>query len=444
MVYSDFYFQTRGKLSVILIALASLSLMSFAMFFFGTNSAPTRASKKILPRHEMTNITPNQAGIFWQTESKELGWIMYGTSENNLTNQMLDERDVEDKKTPMIYHYVFLKNLEKDTVYYYKILSNNEVVSQANGHAFSFRTPKIQQTSQSIKPAYGKVLQANGEPVQNAIVLYYYENASPLLALTKTTGEWLIPLQYVVDKQTLEPVAVDEKKNAKIQILAEDMKGSTIMALVKKTNPVPQSIIMGKDYTMLTDDADVLPATDRKDTQTGAAIDIIYPRPDAVVPAVRPLLKGVALPGKDVKITIDRKPLYESMVKTDAKGEWRSEITAPLVPGTYTMQAVSTDDKNRRVVATRKFTIAKSGEQVLGEATASGQVTATPTPTRSASPTIATPTTAPTISVTGLPNTGTSITPTPSTLLGTGFSPNMLVFISLGLLVMGAGFLIVF
>lgn len=425
MVYSDIYFKKQNKFSVILAVMAGLSIFSFTLFFFGSQSAPaTRASKQILKKHLIVNLTTNQVGIFWQTEKKELGWIVYGEKEDSVNAIVLDERDLESKKTPSYYHYVLLKNLDKDKIYYYKIVSANEILGRGNNSAFSFMTAKGTNASVSIKPTYGKVTGANGEPAQNAFILLHYPDAFPLLTLAKSTGEWLIPLQVMINQASMMGMVANEKERVRFEIMTENLSQTIINAPLHKSSPFPQTIVVGKDYDFSSEE-EVLAATTINSASPLAPIDIVFPKEGAIIPAVRPLLKGVALPKKEVSLLINSHPRFAQKVITDNKGQWKSEVSMAIAPGTYILLMTTEDDKGKEVKLQRNFVVAKSGEQVLGDATGS----AIPTPTSTVQEY---PTATPTISV---------ISPTPPV---SGIDNKIFMYASVVLMIMGAGFLIVF
>lgn len=429
MVYSDFYFKSRNKLSLVLLVTAVMSIFSFSLFFFGFNSTPSRASKKILKMHQIVNLSSTQAAIFWQSDKKETGWVVYGNNENVISTMVLDERDIENNRINSYYHYVILRNLDIDKVYYYKIISGNDVVAGKDGTPFSFKTAKMASVSSSMKPAYGKVVQQNGLAAQNIFVVFYYPNTVPLLTLTKTTGEWLIPLQFTVNKDTGDPIVINDQENIKIDILGDDLPPASIDAPVNKTTPFTQTIMMGKDYKMTGAESEqVLPASTSRSADVLSSISIIFPREGAVIPAVRPLLKGLAIPGKQVEVSINSQPSFSQKIIVDKEGQWKIEVPIAIVAGDYKLTVITEDDKGKKITLNRSFSVAKSGEQILGSATSPAT---TLTPTSAPTPTSeyqAYPTTPP-------------VSPTPPV---TGIDSNIFMYSSIALIVMGAGFLIVF
>lgn len=134
-------------------------------------------------------------------------------------------------------------------------------------------------------------------------------------------------------------------------------------------------------------------------------VDFIYPVPDAIITATIPLIKGVALPNSNVLINIKGININRNYsIKADNKGLWNLSSITELNPGKYSLILSSTDKEGKKIEKQRSFTIAKSGEQVLGESTPSAITTtptATPTIESTQTPTQAVAPPSPTIPVSG-------------------------------------------
>jgi len=121
-------------------------------------------------------------------------------------------------------------------------------------------------------------------------------------------------------------------------------------------------------------------------------VDFIYPTSNAIISASSPLIKGVALPNSNVLIYIKGVNVNRNYsIKADDKGLWNLSSITKLSPGKYTLILSSVDKLGKGIEKLRSFTIAKSGEQVLGESTPSAVTEPTQIPTQvveSPSPTI--------------------------------------------------------
>lgn len=457
-MYSDLYFrQKKSYIPVLIAVITVIGVTSFLTFYFSNSSTPTRASQRALVQREVVNPSSSQAGIYWQTDEPVTGWVLFGTDPKNLNNSAPDERDNETKGKYKL-HYVLLKNLSPNTNYYYRIVSNNQLSSDNDGSPFVLKTADSLGASNSSQPAYGKVTLKSGGAASNTVVLMRIENAYPLLAVTKMTGEWLIPMQYVIGKSDNSAILLKDKDVVHIEILNEDLQSTKIEARVSKLSPLPQTVVLGNKYTFL-DDQNVLPAStsiEEESSQSPNEIDILFPKQKSIIPGSKPLIKGTAIAGAAVDLDLNSQPRFKFSTTANSKGEWIINVPKALPAKDYTLVLTTKDKDGKPVIVARTFTIAKSGEQVLGEATGA----ATPT----VAPTTAAPTLEPTTAVTATPEatqfpaavspTATaSATATPSAGPITGYigpSPanggpvtgsNSFIYtiVSLGLLVVGAG-----
>jgi hypothetical protein len=211
MTYSNFYLKEKTKVPTILgIAIVGF-LILFFIRLFSQSSIPSKASKIIVKRIEVTNLSPHQVAVFWQTDSQETGWIIFGEEKNSLNKIAINELDLPSKKNPRRNHYIVLKNLKENKQYFYQLVISDQLVSTFKNEALSFTTPK-DTSSFKKEPAYGKVIKSNSLPLENAIVLISLDNSYPLSTVTKPTGEWLIPLGDFYERDSLKPISPLDKE----------------------------------------------------------------------------------------------------------------------------------------------------------------------------------------------------------------------------------------
>ncbi|MDA1316400.1 MAG: fibronectin type III domain-containing protein [bacterium] len=408
-----------------ILVMVAVSVMAAAGFFYisSKDSTPTRASKNVLVEHQVVNVAPSQLGVFWEVDNEDTGWITYGTSPNSLPQITRDERDIAGDTTKRRYHFALMKSLEENTTYYYRIVSDSGLISQSNGDAFEATTLKNSHSSSTLSPIYGLAVEKNGEPARDALAMLVVNNAHPILTLTKHTGEWLLPLQYVVQEGTLNPIPLTNKSIISIQLF-NDMQTSLIRTSVDRSRPLPEAINLGNNYSFI-DEQSVLAVHDQASTssQSTQEVSIRYPLPNAVIPGTAPLIKGFGIPGSSVQVSINTNRPISQRTTVDADGKWSANTGGSIPPGQYILIVVTVDQQNKPITLTRNFTIIKSGEQVqvLGESNVA-------TPSASVQPTIITftPSPLPTIATTG-PVTPTVTPPPPVSGI------NMLPFVTAGL-----------
>lgn len=440
-MYTELYTQPRNRPSSVLIALALVAIISGALFYFGTDVRKTRASKQIVTRQEIVNVFPSQVGLFWEVETPDTGWIIYGENPSKLEQIALDERYIGGDTTKRKLHYAVLKNLTPETTYYFKIVSDDGIVSAQNNEPFSVKTSSEGIASSSLTPSYGKVIGQNGAAVPGNFVLLTILNGFPLLAVTKNTGEWLIPLQHIVNKDDFSSVPISEDTVVTFKIFNE-IQESVVKAVISQTHPIPQTTVIGTNYTFI-DGKEVLSATSSKSSTSSSRslIQVLFPKQGAVIPGNTPLVKGKGVPGKEVTIRINSNPAFESAEKVDSKGEWSIPVRRAMNPGAYRLTMVTNDAQNRRIEISRDFTLIKSGERVgsvLAESTPSGSITVSPSPSPSPTLIVSAPTATPT-EVIDETLTPTATPPPPVS----GISVIPYLFAGMGLVLLGAGLVLV-
>lgn len=438
MSYSNLYLDNKGpKVPVPIAAVLVLVLtVVFGRFFLTGGSTSTRASKKTVNKIEVTNVSPYQANIFWQGEATEDGYVFYGESPDKVNNMALDDRDLAEKKGQYLNHYVTLRNLKPGQPYFFKLVTGSQVVVKPDGSLYSFKTPLASSTASTLKPANGKVLKENLQGLDNAIVVLYVEGMYPLSAMTKSSGEWLIPLNSFYEKETLQGRALSESQKAKVEIMSEDNKLTTLTGRLSNLAPVETTIVIGKSYDLTETGSRVLSA--QSNMSQKKEIDVIYPVEGALIPGRRPLIKGTARPNVPVYITVNSVKTFSAVVNADLDGMWNYSIPESLELGNHTVTITTKDKNNKDVTITRKFVIIAGDHEgkVLGEASGSPTLAISPTKAPTSVPT--SPPSAPTLPSTG----GSSVTPT--ALLNSGITDVLPVVGGISFIVVGLGFLLVF
>jgi hypothetical protein len=408
---------------------------------FNYRPIPSQATHPGSVQVTPVNVNNNQIGIFWKTDKPEVGWVIYGKTENNLDKIAYDERDVGSTRKEYRNHYALMKDLTENTTYYYKVISDNQIIEDSEKKAFMIQSPAKVSTVTNLKPAYGQVINTNGTPLENGIVLLTIGKSYPLLSVTKITGEFLLSLQTIISKDTNAQLTPGENESVELEIYDENKKKTSIKAQISTINPLPRKIVLGENYTFMNEEKVLAAETIVKKTPT-AATEIIYPKDNAVVSTGLPLIKGTSTPNSDLDVTLSLSPKKSTSygVHVDNKGGWKLDLTTPLSEGKYTLTVTSKTEEDP-IPVKRSFSITRVGQQVLGQsvsATPSGTLSPTSAPINT--PTIAyvSPTSAPLISPT------TSLySPTPPPPVS-GVSVLPVTAISIALLTLGLGIFLAF
>lgn len=387
MIYSQLYLQNKIKVPTVIGFLFIVFIILIFLRIFSGLSKPSSAVKKTIRRLEITNLSASSATVFWQTDKKETGWLLYGNLPKQMTAVALDERDITSKKIPYLNHYITIRNLDENQQYFFTIVSDNKLITDVNNAPFSFKTSPSAKTARNLNPAYGRVLKPNGTALEGAVVLLSFGDSPIASTLTKSTGEWLIPLN-------LKNPSASEK--IKIEIISEGNQISSITTSLTQVSPLPQTVIIGKNYNF-EEKTDVLSASSGFKEEV-REVDILYPKEKALIPGRMPLIKGTAPPNTTVFIVIKSPKNYSAKVKADKDGIWVFTPPENLALGEHTVTITTKDKEGKDIVIERKFTIiATEGvdASVLGEATPPAATITSyqqPTPTAITSPTPTPPT----------------------------------------------------
>jgi len=392
-MYSDLYTKPKLSLSKILIGAIIATVFSAAIFFLIQGSSPTRASKLKMIEHEVVNVTPKQFGVFWEVETTDEGYVIYGKNPSKLDSIAQDKGSNSQKRIKRKYHFVNLTNLESGTEYFYKIVSNNEILSEGGKDVFSASTLKDGVGNTGLSPIYGSVLNPSGEKAKDVFAMLIIGNAYSQIAVTGSTGEWLMPLQYIVEKDTEKLLITDENVPVSIQFF-DDNKKSLVRTTLGRTRPMPQSITLGNNYSFIADE-NVLSAqsSNGKNEIKQQRPEIRFPKNNSVIPGTAPIIKGYGVVGETVNIEVNTRPVLTASLIVDENGEWELPVKQTIPPGNYIITIVTRDKNLRTLTISHNFSMIKSGEQVLGSsdvATPSGTLTPTSIASPSASVVITT------------------------------------------------------
>jgi len=380
MIYSKFYVKNeKFKVPVPFAALVFLvASFVFGRFFLTNTTRYSKAFKNEIKQNIVTNYSPYQANIFWQSHKPGKGFLLYGEEKNRISTVVVDDRDLNDEKKDYLNHYMTLKGLFPGKTYYYKIVFEEKIID-SNGEPFVFKTPTQPPSNTGLSPANGKVLKKSLAGLNGGLLLFEIEGVKPLSTVTKSTGEWLIPLNTFYDEKSLQPLTMSSSQKAKITIYDEQGEITFIEGKLMEMTPIKETLVIGKTYRLNSADGLVLAARS-KQTSFGE-IDIVYPLENALIPGLRPLVKGTALPNFAVKITIDSSKTFSSVVKANHEGLWSYSIPEDLGLGKCSLSISSDNRDGKTVYVNRTFTIVSNDHEgkVLGESSQSATITPLPT-----------------------------------------------------------------
>ena len=416
----SYYFLYHKKGIPSWIAYFLILILTVSLTFVFKNSSTqivSRANKNLIPQSvAISNKTNESVSIFFTTHEQARTNLSY-SSNLETPNIKFDARD-DTKQNPRKLHYFQLNQLKKNSNYTFNIFVEGKKMSKE----YTFKTLNIDFPTLNNAPIFGKVLLSNLKPAENVLVkvkILPYQNTYS--ALTKQTGEWVSTLPIIFDNNQKE-VELDPTQVIELQFINQDLKKSNVRVKYQDSQPL-RSIIMGQDYDFTTSDL-VLGVKNQK---TGSLIS--SPQNNSLINSNYPIFRGRAEKNTLLSLIIEPN-IANLLITVDSNGAWKYSLPKPLLPETYSLTA-----KNNSKQQTINFTVGKSGESVLGDATPSATTTIEPTivePT----PILATPTNQPTTTITSV--THLSPTPTPKTQIPElGFSNNLIILLASGLSLLG-------
>lgn len=431
-----------------LILLVLIIIVGFAISLILMKNQQKISKKPIngitVTRSNLIDVTSSTMGLYIRTKMQETPRVYFGSDPKNIATLLLDVRDTEVNQQARYNHIYKVDNLQKDKMYYFKIDSMIDKNGKIKNEILSTKTGSVTKNI-SNQPIYGTLVDVLNIGVSDTIVLVKIKNARHISTITKLDGTFLLSTCCVINQLNNEYIKINDSDAVTIEFINEPGDFLKIEDVMSNVSPFANSVVYERGTKKVNNivlNQSLTPAQNDKPMVLGeltkqkenSEFEIMYPTDIGVIPGNLPLIKGTGIPGKIVTVTVDKNREIQNTV-IDERGVWTVALTKKLSAGAHQLSADSVDSQGKNISLTRKFTIGKSGEQVLGSATNS----ATLTPTDSIAPT-SSPTNSPTTTATPSA-TISAITP----LLPAGtFNISSLVILSMALVLAGLGLLFIF
>lgn len=441
MVYSTLYIK-KGKKTLFILGLISLLSLCIGAILFISQLGKQNGWQKSqeIDRALVVNRNPHGFEVVWSTKTptKEEQWVEAGTEKNAYLLRAQSENN------GMVYNAI-ITGLKQDTQYYFRIRVGTKTYILPPLVSEIVRTPK-EVKEKPVSPAYGKVILPSMKPYSNGILTYEVEGYYPLAVRTKETGEWLLPLTGLIEKKSNSITTITDSNPVSIKLFS--YRDGNVQTTVGQTRPLRQAITAGVTVhlaqTTRGKGESVLGVTSQSSPkQDHTPSSITYPKENALIPGNTPLIRGTAPIGRDVTLLIQTPTKqFSYRAKADENGDWLIQYPLVLDPGKYTIVATIKNENGLSTILKRTFSIIKSGEQVLGEATGTPTLIPTAPIIPTSVPTYI-PTTAPTNGVYPTVILPTRLIPT-ATPPVTGGGMSGFLFGALFCIVVGAGLVLAF
>lgn len=363
---------------VLLLGLIAGTYLSGKVSFFSP-----KASSSCVPNNlQVTNLTHNSFDVSFVTDS------------NCSTQIVVDGRNIFDirqsQSQPLRQtHYFRISNLKPEQNYNFSITSGGQDYSLDSYQAKTGKTPGGQLPSSNL--AWGRILEANGNPSQDAIIYLNIPKSLPLSAFAGVDGRWNISLAFSLtdDKSgwfNPEPGVPEE-----IVVMSTSSSPTIVSSNTSRNDPVPD-IILGKNQDLSTSKQAILP-TSIVPTTTLGELTVDNPKENESITSNLPDFFGRGLAGSTINLVLETMTNTIGQVIVSSSGSWRWSPPKALVSGSHTLRVSSLGS-----TISRHFQVISSDYGLAFSASSSATIAPTiivPTPTIESTP-IPTPTLTPT------------------------------------------------
>lgn len=406
--------------SIIGVAVLLFGLIAGVYLSGRVNFFSSKASSDCTPNNpQITNLTHNSFDISFVTDTDCFAQVVADG------RNIFDIRQNQSKTTRKT-HYFRVSNLKPEQSYNFSITSGGQNFDFTSYQVKTSKTPNGQLPSSNL--AWGRVLEADNTPGQDAIIYLNVPGASPLSAFVGNDGRWNISLAFSLsaDKQSWfkpEPDLPEE-----IIVMSGSSPPTIVNSSTGRNDPVPD-IILGKSQdisplpSLSLTSTPVTPSVSLTPTVSQGELAIDNPKEGESITAILPDFFGRSLAGSTVELSLSPAAGTAGRTTASATGSWHWSPSQALAPGPYTLRAASLGE-----TISRQFQVISSDYGLAFTASSSAT---TATPTINQTPTLASPTTA----LTATPTTAVKKT-LPSTSSGvptTGNSSPTIVIIILAL-----------
>lgn len=218
-----------------LVGMAILLIGLFGGVFLVTQNQTLKSKAAISSQPKninVVNLNSTSASIYWQTDEATTGFIQAGIGIQN-KNVYRDDRDLSSPQ-PHRLHFVTLTNLQSNTTYFYQIYSG----SQTPTEQFNFKTT-LEIPSLNWSPLVGTIIDTPDQIVNEAIIILNLPEAQKLAAITKTNGNFILPISNIKTTDLTNPLPADRTYTARLDILGTSKTSQATVLLPPQTTALP-------------------------------------------------------------------------------------------------------------------------------------------------------------------------------------------------------------
>ncbi|MCL4339071.1 Ig-like domain-containing protein [Patescibacteria group bacterium] len=405
-------YRKEKRIPTILALFILFAGIGSTLFFDRSAHTFTSSAKNpIIPQEvHISNISENSFTVSWLT-STPVTAIAKITGNSIPTITLIDDLDNDNIQRPRTTHYITFRNLNPDTAYTVQIFDNNtNCPNSIYCPTIKLKTGTKLPTAPSLPPAKGKIIDITGKAADGAIVYLTLGKSALLSGRSDSLGLWVIPLNNIRNQDLLSHIEIADTDLLQISayVAPQQTTSGVVDVLSIRQNLQIPDMIVGNNYNFINliskrdllaqiNDQKILGAQTKANSEkiSGSSVgadsiggyNLIFPSSNGDYTSdTQPRFRGIGPKGKQILVTVRSSP-QSAKVTVDQNGNWYWRPSQALSPGTHYISIQGYDDYGNPVKITREFIVFKSGEQVLGEATASATLTPSPTSTPTPVPT---------------------------------------------------------
>lgn len=367
---------TTLALFLLLGGIAITMLLVNQGVFTVTQATPEQEPKNVT----VTNVTENSFSVAFITLEKTVAAVSLNVDGKEML--LFDDRDSDEKKA-YYSHIITVNNLQPNSNYGYKILSNGTSYPETD-ELFQAKTGgKISKKPEDVSMK-GSVLLPDGSEASDTLILITPQDGTIASAVTDTNGSYTIPASLLKNASGTNYLNPNNTIQIQIQALQKNLSSIIDASFIPKSILPP--ISLSENYEFIADIGDVILATPsslfkQPDAKISNTLQILAPKNKEALVDSRPQIQGTAPAGSLIRITIDGK--NSAQLRSSPNGNWSFRSSVPLAAGDHTISVTSGGRSVKQ-----EFSVFSSGSQIAETATPSATLAPSSSPSQSPTPTI--------------------------------------------------------
>lgn len=199
---------------------------------------------------QVVNVFNNSATIVWQTTEPTIGKVLYSTDDS--FNQMAADNRDRSNAVPRLVHFVTINTLKNGTEYKFRILNNEDAYFEI-GRFKTADIPIVEDSESTFsfpKPLRGTVLNTNLNPIDESLVFLNIAGAEPLATFSSTSGNFILPLKTVLNKELSELFIIEPGTSAEVLVVKGRSKSDVKIKISEESISLPP-IALGTNLDLL-------------------------------------------------------------------------------------------------------------------------------------------------------------------------------------------------